>query len=125
LARPPDTLSSKRGKNRIRKQGTKILTRSLKMADKIYELANNLPGDTPILEQLNIVQMAFKNYAEYLPYLMPKQAAIAPAELDSEGDLVAPAKLREMYEKLREIEGVAEEDFHKGVIPQLVEGKTE
>ena len=69
--RTKDTISSKRGKNRLLKQSDKILSRSLYLCDMLYKQACEQPNN------INAVKQAYDAYAELIPYIKPKLQSIS------------------------------------------------
>ena len=84
MARPfgtYDTTESKRGKNRLRKNSDKLVTRTLKLLDRLYQDANQEDSSK------EDIWRAFEAYVQIIPYIKPRLQAIAPAEMDVEGNL--------------------------------------
>ncbi len=76
-----DTISSVRGKNKLRNKSDMIATRTLKLLNFLYQQANQEDSSK------EDIWRAFEAYVQIIPYIKPKLQAIAPAELDSEGNL--------------------------------------
>lgn len=85
MGRPSDTISSKRGRNKLRSKSDMIVGRTLKLMDALYKDSMSDQG-TP--QQRKDALML---YIDILPFIRPKLSAIAPAELDQDGNMVTPA----------------------------------
>ncbi len=75
-----DTVSSKRGKNRLRKHSDKHITNTLALLGKLLDIAEESGNKEDIYR-------AYQAHIELIPYIKPKLQAIAPAEMDNEGNL--------------------------------------
>ncbi len=84
MSRPFETVSSKRGKERLRKKSDMLVGRTLKLLDKLYQASKQ---DEASKED---IKAALQAHLEILPFIRPKLQAIAPGELDDEGG-ISPA----------------------------------
>ena len=78
-----DKLQSKRGHNRLQRSSEKLVTRTLKLLDKLYQTANQ--DDAKKSDVVDAARM----YLEVLSYIKPKLQAIAASTLTEDGDLIA------------------------------------
>ncbi len=77
-----DTISTKRGKNRLRKHADRIVTDTLSLLKELLRIAEDSKNKEDIYR-------AYQAHIELIPYIRPKLQAIAPAEMDGEGGLTA------------------------------------
>ena len=77
-----DTVSGKRGKNRLRKHTDRIVTDTLALLKELLRIANESGSKEDIYR-------AYQAHIELIPYIKPKLQAIAPAEMDKDGGLTA------------------------------------
>ena len=80
MTRQPDSVSHTKGKNKLRKHSDKIVTRTLKLINDIYQNAyetNNIADK----------RAALQLYLELFPYIRPKMMSIAPGELQEDGSI--------------------------------------
>ena len=96
MTRPTETLSTKRGKNKLRNKGDMIVTRALKLANEIYQHAKRTGN---IADK----HKAYEAYIELLPYSRPKMMSVAPGELQEDGSISTQEldKLNEIAEQYR------------------------
>ncbi len=87
-----DTISSKRGKNRLLKSGDKLVTRTLKLLDMLWRAANKEGA------HFDTILTATREHREVLAYIKPKLQAIAPMSLDSELNVIAPEEIRQLLD---------------------------
>ncbi len=78
-----DRIQSKRGRNRLLHNSEKLVTRTLKLLDKLYQAANQ--DDAKKADITDAARM----HLEILGYIKPKLQAIAASTLTEDGDLVA------------------------------------
>jgi len=109
MARPPETLSTTRGRNKLRSKGDMIVTRALKLANELYQNAKRT-------ENIADKVRAFEAYMEILPYSRPKMMSIAPGEIQEDGS-ISTSRLGE----LRVIAEQAQLEYNQGLIPPPVE----
>ncbi len=94
MGRPFETVSSKKGRNRLKKSGDKLVSRTIDMLEQLWKLAE----DNPTKDNL---ATALSYYIQVLPFVKPKLQAIAPAELDENND-ITPLRLRAFQDRLEE-----------------------
>jgi len=78
--RTKDLISSKRGKERLRAQADRLVTQTIRLLDELNRIAEESGKAEDIRAALN-------SHIDILPFIKPKLQAIAPAQLDAEGDL--------------------------------------
>lgn len=78
----PESISSKRGKNRLKNKSDKLVTTTLRLLHELTQIANE-SGDKADIAK------ALQAHLEILPFIRPKLQAISPAELDESGGLTA------------------------------------
>ena len=88
----PESISSKRGKNRLKNKSNKLVTETLRLLDKLSAIAEET-GDKQDIAR------ALQAHLEILPFIRPKLQAISPAEMDETGGLSAirTQRLAEVY----------------------------
>jgi len=106
MTKESDILSSKRGKNRLKSKGDMLVTRAFKLSDLLYKQAMNSGKAIDI-------QRAFEAYIQILPYSKPKLTAIAPAQLDLDGNLTLTAEQTREYHQayIEGIKLIEEDDY--------------
>ena len=83
MARMPDDIRSKRGKNKLLRNSERLVTRTLEILDLLY-----LGATGPDAKKSDIVDAA-RMHLEILGYIKPKLQAIAAATLTEDGDMIA------------------------------------
>ena len=95
MARLPDTIQSSRGRNKLLRSSEKLVNRTLKILDLLYDTATS-----PEAKKSDIVDAA-RMYLEIMSYVKPKLQAIAPAQMGDDGDLVA-IQVRRIAEQVQQ-----------------------
>jgi len=95
MTKLPDTVSSKRGRERLRKHSDKLVSRTLKLLDKLYQAANQDDSSK------DDIKAAVQAHLEIMPFIRARLSAIAPGELDDEGG-ISPNLARTIAERIQE-----------------------
>lgn len=74
-------ISHAKGKARLRRNSDKLITRTLKLLDNVWQYANNNPNN------IDAQRIALQAHTEIMPYLRPKLQAIAAAEMNEAGEM--------------------------------------
>ncbi len=105
--RPKGSVSQKKAINLIRKHGYSTMRSLLRGVKQLEALTETSQSKDDLIKLIQI-------QLEILPFIVPKQMAVAGGALDDEGMMISPVRLVELQQIAREIQEAERKQLTEG-----------